>query len=163
MNPPIDENLTVHDVVKFLLTEYCDVMVINRNYLQDRISGCNSAKSALEQELTFATSLEILRSTKSRMVISPVGLQTTSIMGKTLILVRHPKLEFIRVVTQLFKAPNPPKITIGRGCSIHTSSIVGKEGFNYVQDYDGTLIHFPHFGGVTIGDNVDIGPNTEVD
>ncbi|TLX65771.1 MAG: hypothetical protein E6L02_07410 [Thaumarchaeota archaeon] len=159
MNPPINENLTVRDVVNFLL-KYCST-----GYCGDgdiKISGCNSAKSALENELTFATTKEYLMETTSKIVIIGRNLLLNG-QTKTLIVVKNPKLEFVRVITQLFKAPNPPKITIGKGCSIHTSAIIGKEGFNYVQDYDGTLLHFPHFGGVTIGDNVDIGPNTEVD
>lgn len=46
---------------------------------------------------------------------------------------------------------------IGSGC------IIGGEGFGYFKDLDGISQKVPHFGGVIIGKNVEIGANTCID
>jgi UDP-3-O-[3-hydroxymyristoyl] glucosamine N-acyltransferase LpxD len=45
----------------------------------------------------------------------------------------------------------------GRGTTIRSGSVIGQRGFGYARDEDGTPISFPHFGGVKIGNNCDIG------
>lgn len=59
----------------------------------------------------------------------------------------------------------PPKITIGAGCNIHPTAFIalGSEGFGYYYDEDGIPYHRPHFGGVLIGNNVDIGAHSCID
>ncbi|MBS5386570.1 MAG: hypothetical protein KHY31_04245 [Clostridiales bacterium] len=46
---------------------------------------------------------------------------------------------------------------IGSGC------IIGGEGFGYFKDLDGISQKVPHYGGVIIGKNVEIGANTCID
>ena len=56
-----------------------------------------------------------------------------------------------------------PNVTLGNNIEISAGCIIGAPGFGHVRQPDGTLEHFPHIGGVTIGDNVTIGSNTCVD
>ena len=74
-----------------------------------------------------------------------------------------------------------PGVRIGKNCTIHANSVllgrvtlgndvvigpntvIGFTGFGYGRDEDGTPVPFPHFGGVTIGDRVEIGGNTSID
>lgn len=56
-----------------------------------------------------------------------------------------------------------PNVTLGENVEICAGCIIGAPGFGHVRQADGTLEHFPHIGGVTIGDNVTIGSNTCVD
>lgn len=52
---------------------------------------------------------------------------------------------------------------IGRNVTIHSGTVVGADGFGYERSADGTLIKFPHVGGVVIDDDVEIGANTCID
>jgi UDP-3-O-[3-hydroxymyristoyl] glucosamine N-acyltransferase len=52
---------------------------------------------------------------------------------------------------------------IGRNVIINPGTVIGGEGFGYSRDKDKTLKKFPHFGGVIIEDDVEIGSNTSID
>lgn len=74
-----------------------------------------------------------------------------------------------------------PNVSIGNNCTIHANAVllgdvtlgnnfvigpntvISFTGFGYGRDTDGTPVSFPHFGGVTIGDRVEIGSNTSID
>ena len=74
-----------------------------------------------------------------------------------------------------------PHVRIGKNCSIHANAVIqgavsigddvivgpntviGFTGFGYGRDEVGMPVAFPHFGGVTIGDRVEIGSNTSID
>lgn len=48
---------------------------------------------------------------------------------------------------------------IGKRCSIFSGTVIGERGFNYTLDKDGKMSMIPHFGGVSIEDDVHIGDN----
>jgi UDP-3-O-[3-hydroxymyristoyl] glucosamine N-acyltransferase len=52
---------------------------------------------------------------------------------------------------------------IGKNVKINAGSVIGAEGFGYNKDEYGIPIQFPHIGGVTIEDDVEIGTNTSID
>jgi UDP-3-O-[3-hydroxymyristoyl] glucosamine N-acyltransferase len=54
-------------------------------------------------------------------------------------------------------------VRIGAGTTVFAGTVVGADGFGYERDDDGTVLKFPHLGGVTIGAGVEIGANTCVD
>ncbi len=55
-----------------------------------------------------------------------------------------------------------PRTSLGKNCRIHSGTVVGSDGFGY--NFDSGVHHKVwHFGGVTIGDNVEIGSNVCVD
>lgn len=54
-------------------------------------------------------------------------------------------------------------ITIGRDCVIHSGAVIGTDGFGYVFDENKVPVKVEHFGGVTIGDRVEIGANSCID
>lgn len=51
---------------------------------------------------------------------------------------------------------------IGNGTMIHSGVIIGTDGFGYYKDSN-QYEKVPHFGGVSIGTNVEIGANTCID
>ncbi len=55
------------------------------------------------------------------------------------------------------------KISIGKNSIIHANTVLGSDGFGYANDANGNWVKMPHFGGVVIGDNVEIGSNTSID
>jgi UDP-3-O-[3-hydroxymyristoyl] glucosamine N-acyltransferase len=56
-----------------------------------------------------------------------------------------------------------PKTTIGQNVIIHSGSVIGADGFGYERNADGVFEKFPHLGGVTIEDDVEVGANTCID
>lgn len=142
------------------------------------ISGVNSLNLAGPTELTFYTGKDKIF-TSSEVIICT---RNVELEDKTYFIVDNPRLEFIRIATQFFPPRNyiPPRPIIGRGCIIHGSinwgvvsigdnvkigpnSSVGYRGFGYERDKDGTLLPFPHYGGVVIENNVEIARNVCID
>ena len=54
-------------------------------------------------------------------------------------------------------------VTIGKNCVIHSGTVIGADGFSYEKDENSEYIKFPHYGGVLIGNNVEVGANTCID
>jgi UDP-3-O-[3-hydroxymyristoyl] glucosamine N-acyltransferase len=54
-------------------------------------------------------------------------------------------------------------VQIGQRTKIDPGCVIGGEGFGFERQADGTLLNFPHIGGVRIGNDVDIGGNVCVD
>ncbi len=53
-------------------------------------------------------------------------------------------------------------VRIGRRCIVHAGAVLGADGFGFAPG-SGGWIKVPQVGGVTIGDDVEIGANTTVD
>lgn len=53
--------------------------------------------------------------------------------------------------------------TIGEKCLIHSGAVIGTDGFGFFYREDGTPGKVIHFGGVTIGNDVEIGANACID
>ena len=55
------------------------------------------------------------------------------------------------------------KVVIGSGCLIHSGVVLGTDGFGYFTGPEGWSCKVEHFGGIWIGDDVEIGANTCID
>lgn len=55
------------------------------------------------------------------------------------------------------------EVQIGDRVTIHNNSVIGSDGFGYVQDKDRKNIKIPQVGTVIIEDDVEIGANTAID
>ncbi len=55
------------------------------------------------------------------------------------------------------------EINIGNNCIIHSGTIIGSDGFGFIENDDGSYMKIPQLGNVIIGDNVEIGSNTTID
>lgn len=54
-------------------------------------------------------------------------------------------------------------VTIGDDCIIHSGTVIGKDGFGFSLDKNNIPQKVTHFGGVQIGNRVEIGVNCSVD
>lgn len=54
-------------------------------------------------------------------------------------------------------------VVIGSSCEIQSSCVIGHDGFAWNETNDHKKNMIKHFGGIEIGDNVYIGPNTVID
>lgn len=55
------------------------------------------------------------------------------------------------------------KVKIGRNTIIHSGVVIGTDGYGYFQNSEGKNMKVPHYGGVIIGRDVEIGANTCID
>lgn len=55
------------------------------------------------------------------------------------------------------------KVKIGKNCIIHSGTVIGADGFGYYINSNGQPDKVEHFGGVFIGDDVEIGANACID
>ncbi|MCI9278927.1 MAG: hypothetical protein HFH90_14790 [Lachnospiraceae bacterium] len=53
-------------------------------------------------------------------------------------------------------------VSIGRNCRIHSGTVIGTDGFGYYMDSEGRPGKVIHYGGVQIGDEVEIGANNTI-
>ena len=53
--------------------------------------------------------------------------------------------------------------SIGNNCIIHSGAVIGADGFGFVPDEKGALIHIPQMGTVILEDDVEIGANSCID
>lgn len=54
-------------------------------------------------------------------------------------------------------------VEIGKGCIIHSGTVIGTDGFGYYVNHAGQPCKVEHYGGVHIGNYVEIGANTCID
>jgi UDP-3-O-[3-hydroxymyristoyl] glucosamine N-acyltransferase len=52
---------------------------------------------------------------------------------------------------------------IGSRVTIHAGAVLGADGFGYEKRPDGSWQKFPHFGGIVVEDDVEIGANATID
>lgn len=64
-----------------------------------------------------------------------------------------------RLVARVFVGHH---VVFGQRCIVQPGAVVGGDGFGYAPD-KGTWIKVPQIGGVSIGDDVEIGANTTID
>ena len=50
-----------------------------------------------------------------------------------------------------------PRVRIGEDTLVRSHAVIGGPGFSITSDETGGMLHFPHFGGITIGSRVHIG------
>ncbi|MDY6399766.1 MAG: UDP-3-O-(3-hydroxymyristoyl)glucosamine N-acyltransferase [Synergistales bacterium] len=53
-------------------------------------------------------------------------------------------------------------VKVGKNCLIHSGAVIGCDGFGFVRE-NGAVVKIPQTGGVTIGDDVEIGACTTID
>lgn len=53
-------------------------------------------------------------------------------------------------------------VEIGENCLIQAGVVIGTDGLGCSRDEQGRLTKFPHFGGVIIGNDVEIGANSQI-
>ena len=55
-----------------------------------------------------------------------------------------------------------PRVVLGNRVVVHAGTVIGSDGFGYVQD-GGKHVKVPQVGTVVVGDDVEIGANTTID
>lgn len=157
---------------------------------------CNAIDNAFLGSLSFCTKkgeagLNLIKNSSASVIICSYKFQNVTVKDKTLVLVKDPRLCFIRSVkafcvkkkqrkihpTAIIPANcqigrdisiGPyvvmgEKVVIGKHVTIKAGAVIGSEGFGFQKNEGGIYERFPHLGGVIIGDDVSIGANTCID
>lgn len=53
-------------------------------------------------------------------------------------------------------------VTIGERCLIQAGVVIGTDGLGCSRDENGLLIKFPHLGGVIMGNDIEVGANSQI-
>lgn len=53
-------------------------------------------------------------------------------------------------------------VTIGNDCLIQAGAVIGTDGLGCMREEDGSMVKFPHLGGIIIGNNVEVGANCQI-
>ena len=137
--------------------------------------------------------IDTIAQSPAAVIVCHVGLkckiESKNITGKTIVLADDPQLLFSQIARKKYGKVLQPKelwrrnpdgrqpknsfiqagaivydnVKIGDNCIIGANAVIGDAGFGFSRDSGGEFISMPHFGGVTIGDNVEIGPGSVVD
>lgn len=54
------------------------------------------------------------------------------------------------------------RVSIGKNCYIHAGAVIGTDGFGFFKGSGGRFEKVEHYGGVVIGDSVELGANAAV-
>ena len=148
------------NIIKTVLGKYGSEYVISGDH-QRFFEGFAPIKRAKATEITFWKHDNDMPDTDARIIFLN---KSSKVRNKniTVILVNNPRLEFFRVVRELFHI-RVPEIVISPDSKIHPSAVIGKPGFAFVRNEKNELEEIPHHGGVYIGNNVSIGSNTSID
>lgn len=136
--------------------------------------------SDIDQEFSLAFTTAIcdeLNKIKRAVLIVPHSFQNDCDLSEILcesnivLVADNPRLEFIKlanlIVSHLERdrssdSGTSNSIVYGKNCVIKDGAVIGKAGFGFERDVDGTPIRFPHFGRVFLGDNVEVGANSVI-
>ena len=121
---------------------------------------------------------ERLEKIESAVLIAPNAIHTNTELcrrlqenGTVVVAAANPRLTFIKALVEIegqiecssnVLPADDGFVEQGSGCVIKPGAIIGQAGFGFERDSDGTPIRFPHFGGVVMGINVEIGANTVI-
>ena len=147
--------IRVSDIVEFL---NADIRAISTTVVGEP----QSLDWARIGDITFCTSkyAEKLKTTNASTIICDYDLadKLPDRPYKNFILSNNARYDFIRMCWEFFPPPSDPgPMKIGKNVRIRDGAKIGYSGFGYERHHNGSLIRFPHYGGVFIGNDVDIG------
>jgi len=156
-----NENILL-DKKNIILVINEEVKVKNK-YLSDKgLIICDDPK-----EVFFAILNKFYYPVEYKEYISPNSTVETSALGKNIYIGHYSFIgKDVKIgdnVTIKHNVSIEGIAEIGDNTIIHSGVRIGTDGFGYYQDKDGINIKVPHYGGVVIGRNVEIGANTCID
>jgi len=165
----------------YRITDIKDCLGSNHEVVGDlhaRFDNFTPIESANERSLIFSKRGYV--ATKAAITLVPQDAKLPhNILSGAFIKVLNPRLVFARILAKLVEETSDEvemggnvtiepgvilsgKVVIGNNVVIHSNAVIGTRGEAYEKDESGVPIPLPHIGGVVIGDNVEIGPNTTI-
>lgn len=166
-------SIPVVDILELIGRDNCKAV----NCLDQEVSGIAPIHEASVGDLVFCRNSKDatshLQSTRASIIICDSEVDISKAEDKALILVKNPRLWFVRVIKRFFPLKPQPAIhptatindcvKIGKNVRIGPGCRIGFDGFGYEKNERGIWENFPHHGGVIIEDDVEISSNTCID
>lgn len=161
------KNIDTFENYKF--TEIENILLISHGILNTDSYGkninfitCNDPK-----EIFFSILKEFFKQREYKNYISPNSVVETASMGQD-IYIGHgcyigPEVTMGDNVIIKNNVSIEGKVKIGDNTIIHSGVVIGTDGYGYFQNSEGINLKVPHYGGVIIGRDVEIGANTCID
>lgn len=123
---------------------------------------CDSPK-----EVFFSILNEFFKQQEYKFFISPNSVVETKSIGKNVYIGHNSYIgKDVKISDNVVIKNNVSiegKVEIGKNTILHSGVVIGTDGFGYFQNNEGVNMKVPHYGGVIIGDNVEVGANTCID
>ena len=123
---------------------------------------CNNPK-----EVFFTILNEFFKQKEYNNYISPNSVIETNKIGKNVYIGHNSYIgENVEIGDNVVIKNNVAiegKVLIGNNTIIHSGVVIGTDGYGYFQNDEGKNEKVPHYGGVVIGNDVEIGANTCID
>ncbi|MEA4964002.1 UDP-3-O-(3-hydroxymyristoyl)glucosamine N-acyltransferase [Lutispora sp.] len=150
-------------------TNIKDILVVSNEILKDEINNkninfifCNNPK-----EVFFSILKEFFKQKEYNKYISPNSVVETTSIGESVYIGHNCYIGSGVIIGDNVVIKNhisiEGRVKIGNNTTIHSGVVIGTDGFGYFQNSDGKNIKVPHYGGVVIGKDVEIGANTCID
>ncbi len=141
------------------------------NILGDRKREFTRFKPILEggkKSLSFCSDTKdpigLIRKSRCGIIIcsDTLNFEKKDYRNRTLVLVKNPRLAFIKTINHYFPKGVEATFKIGKNVIVKQGAVIGTDGFGFERCVK-RLIRFPSLGGIVIGDNVEIGADTCID
>ncbi|CAM3268594.1 DapH/DapD/GlmU-related protein [Filibacter tadaridae] len=160
----------IKDVEKMnslVIEEIKESIIVSKEAENIGFEGLNFIYCENPKEVFFTILNHFFITETSKEYKSPNSVIESSHIGKGVYIGHNCYIGYNVVISDNVKIKNnvsiEGKVTIGKNSIISSGVIIGSDGFGYFQNDEGKNIKVPHFGGVTIGEDVEIGANTCID
>ena len=157
------ENMDIHSIDQAL-----NLLIVTNNKCLDNniIMGYNVISCDNPKEVFFSILTKFFQSVKENRIESTSTILTDKI-GKNVSIGHNCYINKDVVIGDNVVIKHNVvidcKSSIGANTTINSGVVIGTDGFGYYKNKDNVTYNVPHFGGVTIGEGVDIGANTCID
>jgi len=161
------KNLQKIDKITFDSTT--ELLVVSNEIIDKEILNKNISFIFCEnpKEVFFRILQEFFKHEEYGEFISPDSVVETKHIGKNVYIGHNCCIEKNVIIRDNVIIKNnvsiQEKVIIGKNTMIHSGVVIGSDGYGYFDNSEGQNVKVPHFGGVVIGENVEIGANTCID
>lgn len=154
---------------KYSFANTSDLLIVS-NEIKEMESGNKSINFIFcknPKEVFFSILNEFFKQEEYIDFISPNSIIETKSLGKNIFIGHNCYIGTDVVIEDNVVIKNnvsiDGKVKIGQNTIIHSGVVIGTDGYGYFQNNEGKNVKVPHFGGVVIGEDVEIGANTCID
>lgn len=157
----------VNNIKLFSSEEIKDLLVVSNEFDNNAFKNINFIFCNNPKEVFFTILNHFFNKEKVNNYISPNSVIETSNIGMNVYIGHNcyigPDVKIDDNVKIKNNVSIEGKVTIGKNSILSSGAIIGSDGYGYFQNSEGENVKVPHFGGVIIGDDVEIGANTCID
>lgn len=146
------------------LSTYRDLLVVTGGSEQrSRWEGVNFLTSDNSKAVFFSILAHFFKTKPDGSEVGSTSVVETTKIGKNVRIGHHcyigPDVVICDDVTIKHNVTLENKVVVGERTTIYSGAVIGSDGYGYYQDDKGNNVRVPHFGGVIIGNDVEIGAN----